>query len=76
MTDAEKAIRELLAENDALKADTERLDWIERQAQAQKIEIARSILGRGYEFGLWPECRAMVGTGSLREAIDAAKEQT
>ncbi len=73
------AIADLLAERDKLAAelaearrDAERLDWIEAAARRQKIEIARSILGVGFEIGEWPNMRVTVRNGSLRAAIDSA----
>ena len=53
--------------------DTERLNWIETAATRRKVEIARSILGAGYEIGEWPSMRVTVKSGTLREAIDAAR---
>ena len=80
--DMERAAAELRrlsaveAERDALRADAERLDWIERAALARKVEIARSLLGTGFEIGQWPSMRVTVTSGSLRAAIDAAMKGT
>lgn len=52
--------------------DKERLDWLEKAADKQKIELARSILRTGYEIGEWPSMKVTVKSGSLRDAIDAA----
>ena len=52
--------------------DAARLAWVERMAKAGKIEIARSILGAGFEFGFWPGGACKVFTGDLRAAIDSA----
>ena len=65
---------ERIKELEALRKDAERLDWIEGQARARKIEIAKSLLGTGYEIGLHPSLSVYVGSGSLRSVIDAAKE--
>jgi len=53
--------------------DAERLNWIELAATRRKVEIARSILGAGYEIGEWPSMRVTVKSGTLRQAIDAAR---
>ena len=62
-------IAEMMKEEDA-----KRVDWLESQASIGRFEIARSLLGGGYEFGFWPLSgpRAEVYDGSLREAIDKA----
>lgn len=59
----------------ALQRDRERLDWIEGIAGQQrgKVELARSILGTGFEVGEWPSMRVTVQAGSLRAAIDQAR---
>ncbi len=77
--DIERSQAAMVAENVRLRAelaearrDAERLDWIEAAARRQKIEIARSILGVGFEIGEWPNMRVTVRNGSLRAAIDSA----
>ena len=63
------------AERDALRADAQRLDWIECNVMNGKLEIAQSLFKRGYEFGFHQERKrgAFVGIGTLRQAIDAAR---
>lgn len=52
--------------------DARRLDWVESAASAGRLEIARSLLGSGFEFGFHPSGACMVKSGTLREAIDGA----
>jgi len=59
-------------ELDALRKDAARIDWIERAARAQRIEIAKSILGTGFEIAEWPSMTVRVINGTLRDAIDAS----
>ena len=68
------AYAQVMVENAALRVDSERLDWIECRAMNGNIEIARSIMKTGYEFGIHaPEdTTVMVKNGTLRQAIDAA----
>jgi hypothetical protein len=68
-------IAALLAELDRVRGDAERLDYLESMIQLGKIEIARSLLGAGYEFGHWVKKgpTVQVHSGSLRAAIDAAR---
>jgi len=79
MLQAAAALREyagmLDAERDALRADAQRLDWIECNVMNGKLEIAQSLFKRGYEFGFHQERKrgAFVGIGTLRQAIDAAR---
>ena len=75
MNEAADEIERLTAERDALRADAERLDWIECNVMNGKLEIAQSILKRGYEFGFHQAHKqgAVVKNGTLREAIDAAR---
>ncbi len=61
------------AEIERLREDAARLDWIEQQASRMKIELARSIMGKGFEIGEWPSLRVTVTAGTLREVIDAAR---
>lgn len=66
-------IDRLRAENAALRAG---FDWLERKARQRKLEIAPSIYGTGFEFGFWPECRAVVVSAkTLAEAVAKAQEQ-
>ena len=70
------AQRDVLSE--ALGKEVARLDWIERLAKAGRLEIAISILGSGFEFGMHATkkpTRCTVKNGSLRAAIDAAREE-
>ncbi len=56
--------------------DTGRIDWIEAMAAGGRLEIARSILGAGFEFGFHAQRtppRCTVKTGTLRAAIDSAR---
>lgn len=62
----------LRAEREARQGETAMLDWIEKIAKQQKIEIARSILGSGFEIGEWPSMLVTVRSGTLRDAIQAA----
>lgn len=57
-----------------LQKESARLDWLEQAARRRKVEIARSLFGTGFEIGEWPEMRATVANGGLREAIDRAME--
>lgn len=62
----------------ALGREVSRLDWIERMAKTGRLEIAISILGSGFEFGMHaakkpPRCT--VKNGNLRVAVDAAREE-
>ena len=48
--------------------------WIEARAREGKLEIAPSILGRGFEFGFWPKCDAKVVLApTLLDAVEAAQ---
>lgn len=76
MTDAMQAeLQSLRAEVLTLRADRARIDWLERMASERlgKVEIARSVLGRAFEVGLWPSGEVTVRVGNLRNAIDAAR---
>ena len=66
----------LRAEAEALRKDAARLDWLQTAADARKIELAKSLFGRGYEIGEWPSMRVTVKIGTLRDAIDAAIDAT
>jgi hypothetical protein len=71
-------LTEAADEIERLRKDAERLDWLQRAADARKVELAKSLFGTGYEIGEWPSMRVTVKSGSLRAAIDAAlqaKEQ-
>ena len=62
----------------ALGKEVARLDWIERLARAGRLEIAISLLGSGFEFGMHAAkkpTRCTVKNGSLRAAVDAAREE-
>ncbi len=65
----EMQIDALTAECDA---DARRLDWIECRAMNGKVEIARSIMKTGYEFGIHAGSgmSCYVKTGTLRETLD------
>jgi hypothetical protein len=70
------AQRDVLSE--ALGKEVARLDWIERLAKAGRLEIAISILGSGFEFGMHATkkpTRCTVKNGTLRTAVDAAREE-
>lgn len=54
------------------RQDAARLDWLQKAADARKVELAKSIMGTGYEIGEWPSMRVTVKSGSLRDAIDEA----
>lgn len=60
------------AEPMLLPDDGALLDWLERTARGGRVELARSLLGTGYEIGIHPRWRAHVTSGSLREAIRRA----
>ena len=70
-------VADLTAERDALRADAERLDWIECRAMNGEIQIARSIMGKGYEVAVIERAggpvTVRVHLGTLRVAIDAAR---
>jgi hypothetical protein len=53
--------------------DKARLDWIEQRAndKGAQVQIARSLLGSGYEIATKQGVR--VHNGTLREAIDSAR---
>lgn len=70
-------IDRLRAEVEARRADAERLNWIQSIASQErgKVELARSILGTGFEVGEWPNMRVTVKAGDLRAAIDAARAE-
>jgi hypothetical protein len=55
--------------------DADRLDWLQKAANARKVELARSIYKTGYEIGEWPSMRVTVKYGSLRQAIDEAMQR-
>ena len=62
----------------ALGKEVGRLDWIERMAKAGRLEIAISLLGSGFEFGMHAAkkpTRCTVKAGTLRAAVDAAREE-
>lgn len=70
-------IAALTAERDALKADAAALDWIEYRAMNGQIQIARSIMGTGYEVAVIERgapTTVKVYSGTLRKAIDAASK--
>lgn len=69
------AISNLRAENEALRQDAERLDWLEKVASLDKVELAKSLLHTGFEIGEWPSMRVTMRKGTLRDAIDAARKQ-
>lgn len=87
---AEARIRELLAAKEALiashdveieaaKADRANIDWLEsicNDKVSDRIEIARSLLRGGYEFGWWSggKPRFIIARGSLREALAIARQ--
>lgn len=58
-----------------MEEDAARLDWLEALIAKGKVEIARSILGTGYEFGHWAKSGPFVTVkkGTLRAAIDAKR---
>lgn len=67
-------IAELEADVASLRVDAERLNWIESEVAKGRLEIARSLLGKGYEFGFWqPGPNAKTHIGTFRAAIDAAR---
>lgn len=73
---------DLTAQRDALSLalgrEVIRLDWIERLARAGRLEIAASLLGSGFEFGMHAAkkpTRCAVKAGTLRAAVDAAREE-
>lgn len=68
----ERGLRKL-AEASTL-SDSEMLDWIECRAMNGNIEIARSIMKTGYEFGIHerPGNSVMVKIGTLRQALSSA----
>jgi len=64
-------------ERDAAMKDAGRIDWIAsivNDGKSDRMEIARSLLRAGYEFGWWESGKPIwfIGHGSLRQAIDAA----
>lgn len=73
---------DLTAQRDALSLalgkEVGRLDWIEHMAKAGRLEIAISNLGSGFEFGMHAAkkpTKCAVKNGSLRAAVDAAREE-
>ncbi len=59
------------------RADAARINWIAsivNDDKSDRMEIARSLLRGGYEFGWWEGGKPIwfIGHGSLRQAIDAA----
>lgn len=62
----------LRLEREARQRETAMLDWIEIIAKQHKIEIARSILGSGFEIGEWPTMLVTVRSGTLRDVIQTA----
>lgn len=76
-TDAAEPLRERLAQPEQAvetPTDRQRLDWLQKAADARKVELARSLYKTGYEIGEWPSLRTTVANGSLRQAIDAAMQ--
>jgi hypothetical protein len=73
--DAQDEIERLRNKVQALQKDADRLNWIETVASLKKIEIAKSILGTGFEIGEWPSMRVTVKSGTMRDAIDAARQE-
>ena len=68
---AQEAAKELLQKLQRLETA---MQWIEDRARAGKLEIAPSVRGTGFEFGFWPQGRALVITGAptLLDALDMA----
>jgi hypothetical protein len=70
---------DLTAQRDSLSMtlsrEVARLDWIERLANAGRLEIAPSLLRSGFEFGMHRKAgtTCTVKSGTLRSAIDAAR---
>lgn len=59
----------------AYAPDKRRLDWIEEKAIAGQVQIAKSLIGTGYEVAILRKGGAGtvdIYTGSLRDAIDGA----
>jgi hypothetical protein len=63
------------AEHQGTQKDREILDWLEKQASKGQIQIAKSILGTGYEVALLPKGGSVsvkVFKGGFRDCIEAA----
>lgn len=55
--------------------DKYRLDWLEEKAAVGMVQIARSLVGTGFEVAIRRKAGALtvdVYSGSLRDAIDGA----
>ena len=74
--EAADAIAALVAERDAAVAA---LDWIECRAMNGQIQIARSIMGKGYEIATIERdggpVNVRVYLGTLRKCLAAAQEK-
>jgi hypothetical protein len=69
----------LRAERDALKADAAALDWIECRAMNGRIQVARLIMGTGYEIAVIERGGPMTVTvelGTLRQALASRAART
>ncbi len=57
------------------ECDQHRLDWLEEKASKGQVQIAKSLLGTGYEVAILRKAGATtvdVYRGTLRDAIDGA----
>lgn len=69
----QNAIIDQLREDIAL--EKYRLDWLEEKAAVGMVQIARSLVGTGFEVAIRRKAGALtvdVYSGSLRDAIDGA----
>lgn len=76
--EVEAALMRAGAQIEALQDENRRLrsalQWLEDKARAGKLEIAPSLYGTGFEFGLWPQCDAkVVNAKTLVDAVEAAR---
>jgi hypothetical protein len=70
-----EALRAELAE---ARRDSELLDWLEAFVAKNRVEIARSLYGSGFEFGWYPKSgpTAIARAGGIRVVLDAARKET
>jgi len=71
-------IRKLKAELAEARRDSELLDWLEAFVAKNRVEIARSLYGSGFEFGWYPKSgpTAIARAGGIRVVLDAARKET
>lgn len=67
--------REYIRMAEAHAMDKHRLDWLEEKAAVGMVQIARSLVGTGFEVAIRRRAGQLsvdVYSGSLRDAIDGA----